>query len=372
MTMNSEFYQKLLYKIVSSLPNDYQDNYDEPRFGELAKADTLVGKLYDSAFINRRFFNKSNQITLFHSADKFLHDPEFPKFANLYDMLANEESKELLVTLVAYRMLGYKRVKLPHNNPDYWKKYEECEKLVAVGAGASKTIFGHKIDTYDLTPVGYDLRINLGRLGVLIDFMLEQYKYQSKEKVIEVKPGDIVIDGGGFWGDTAMYFASKAGRTGKVYTFEFIPGNIALMKENLAMNPDIANLVELVPHPLWDKSQDFYYLDHGPASMVSMERIGNNDQKVRSKTIDALVEEKQLQKVDFIKMDIEGAEPYALRGAEQTIRKFKPKLAIAIYHSVSDFVNIPAYIHSLGLGYKLYLGHYTMQQEETLIFATTE
>ena len=71
-------------------------------------------------------------------------------------------------------------------------------------------------------------------------------------------------------------------------------------------------------------------------------------------------------------MDIEGAEPYALKGAEDTIRKYKPSLAIAIYHSMSDFVNIPEYIYSMELGYKLYMGHYSIHAEETILFATTE
>jgi hypothetical protein len=69
-------------------------------------------------------------------------------------------------------------------------------------------------------------------------------------------------------------------------------------------------------------------------------------------------------------MDIEGAEPFALRGAEQTLRKYKPNLAIAIYHSLSDFVKIPEYLSSLGLGYKFYLGHFTIHEEETILYAT--
>src|SRR4051812_15768745 len=117
--MSSEFYQKLLFKIVSSLPNDYEDNYDKERFGEQPKPGSLVGKLYESDFVTKRFYNKSNQVALFHQANNFLNDPQFPKFQRLYDSLANEESKDLLIDLIAYRMLGYKRVKLPLNNPDY-------------------------------------------------------------------------------------------------------------------------------------------------------------------------------------------------------------------------------------------------------------
>lgn len=68
-------------------------------------------------------------------------------------------------------------------------------------------------------------------------------------------------------------------------------------------------------------------------------------------------------------MDIEGAEPFALQGAIETIKKHKPKLAIAIYHSMDDFTNIPKWILDLNLGYEIYLGHYTIHAEETICFA---
>jgi hypothetical protein len=86
-------------------------------------------------------------------------------------------------------------------------------------------------------------------------------------------------------------------------------------------------------------------------------------------TIDSFVNEKKLSKVDFIKMDIEGAEMSALEGGIETIRKFRPKLAIAIYHSLDDFFNIPNWILALGLDYEIFIDHYTIHAEETICFA---
>ena len=68
-------------------------------------------------------------------------------------------------------------------------------------------------------------------------------------------------------------------------------------------------------------------------------------------------------------MDIEGSETAALIGAIETIKKFKPKLAIAIYHSVDDLVNIPTWILNLDLDYEIFIGHYTIHAEETVCFA---
>ena len=68
-------------------------------------------------------------------------------------------------------------------------------------------------------------------------------------------------------------------------------------------------------------------------------------------------------------MDIEGAEPLALEGAIETIKRFRPKLAIAIYHSMNDFVAIPNWILNLDLDYEIFIGHYTIHAEETVCFA---
>ncbi len=71
----------------------------------------------------------------------------------------------------------------------------------------------------------------------------------------------------------------------------------------------------------------------------------------------------------FIKMDIEGSEMEALLGAENTIKKNKPKLAICIYHSDEDMLRIIEYIHSIVPEYDLYVRHHSMYSVETVLYA---
>ena len=73
--------------------------------------------------------------------------------------------------------------------------------------------------------------------------------------------------------------------------------------------------------------------------------------------------------VTFIKMDIEGSELKALEGAKGLIKKYKPKLAISVYHKPEDIVELPLYIKTLIPEYKLYLRHYSNFYRETILYA---
>lgn len=90
------------------------------------------------------------------------------------------------------------------------------------------------------------------------------------------------------------------------------------------------------------------------------------------RTIDGLVASGAVQRVDFLKMDVEGSELAVLQGAEQTLQQFKPRLAISIYHKFGDFFEIPLFLQSLNIGYHLYLDHYSIHAEETVLYASAD
>lgn len=74
-------------------------------------------------------------------------------------------------------------------------------------------------------------------------------------------------------------------------------------------------------------------------------------------------------RADFIKMDIEGSELPALRGAEKTILKYKPILAVSVYHKREDIFAIPEYILSLVPEYRLYLRNYSLSANDNVLYA---
>lgn len=73
--------------------------------------------------------------------------------------------------------------------------------------------------------------------------------------------------------------------------------------------------------------------------------------------------------IDFIKMDIEGAELQALKGGINTIQRNRPILSICIYHSPEDFVSIPIYLYNILENYSYSILHHTNEYVESILYA---
>jgi hypothetical protein len=92
------------------------------------------------------------------------------------------------------------------------------------------------------------------------------------------------------------------------------------------------------------------------------------NKEVPLRALDSMVIEGLVPRVDFIKMDIEGSELCALKGASGTIRKYRPKLAISLYHKPNDIFEIPLFIQKEFPFYEMYIYHYTIHNEETVLY----
>lgn len=286
----------------------------------------------------------------------------------LFDDLAEPADRELLTRILAFRVLGHRKVSLPLTAERLRALEAQAYTARRAANVAPMGINGWYADEYDLSELGYPIRLQSFVGGVLYTFQLEQYRCPGALEV-GVRPGDVVIDGGAYWGETALYFAHLAGRTGRVVSFEFEAHNIERLRVNLGLNPELAPRIQLVPAALWDRAgQTVSFMPQGPGTVIA----AGGEGMATTDTIDALVGRGVVPRVDFIKMDIEGAELNALRGAESTLRRFRPRLAIAAYHKLDDLSAIPAYLSGLDLGYRFRLAHTTMHAEETVLFATAD
>lgn len=368
---NNKFAAALTAKILEYSANNFDDNYDYLRFGPIKHSFSLQSKI--RKFVILKNYVAKCTITEKAAFAKGHLEVFFFKYSSLYNLLADFESKELLIDLICYKILGSEKVKLPLSNSTYRDQLKKIRTYADKSKMLKTNILDFVLNYYDLNFLGKDVRLFFNENGIYIDFVLEQYAYKKGLTIIEAKKGDYIIDAGACWGDTALYFGDKVGEQGRVFSFEFIPANIEILEKNLANNPKIEKIVQLVKQPLWNQSEiELFYIDKGPSSGVSFVKLKNYNSIVRTISIDDFVRGNKISKIDFIKMDIEGAESKALEGAVNTIKKHKPTLAISIYHSSEDFVNIPEWIHELNLGYKLYLGHFTIHAEETVIIASTK
>lgn len=197
------------------------------------------------------------------------------------------------------------------------------------------------------------------RLTADADYMsgyLVRLKEQYFEEFLGLKR-EVFIDAGGFDGDTTEEFCRRYPDYKKVFLFEPSELNMVAARGRLKGFRDI----EFMQEGLSDSDGELSFdPDSGSASSIS----STSDKRIKVTTLDQAVK----QPVSFIKMDLEGWEIKALSGCRGHILEYKPKLAISVYHSASDFRVIPRFILSLNPDYRVFLRHYTQGWSETVMF----
>ncbi len=358
------FKYRLMQYILQHVDNNYDDNFSS-QSGDVPAEN--VALFYVHRLPVSSFSRQDIDFALLAKLDEIVTGYS-QAFQFLYELLEDEPSRHLLIALCAYRILGFKKVKLPSNNLFYWTSHK-FPALLVEKASAIDYKQQFKLSVFNLHSIGIPIKLIASFDGIHCLFFLKQYEYEIDEKYsIQAKPGDVVIDGGACWGDSSIYFAECVGKTGKVFSIEFVESNIEIFEKNLALNPSLQNRVVLLKNALHRISHEtLQYNDDGPGTTLFQE-VGRPF-SAKTISIDDLVEQNKLSRVDFIKMDIETSELSALKGAYHTLKRFKPKLAISAYHKVEDLTEIPAYLSSLDLGYHFYLKQATIHLGETVLFA---
>ena len=161
------------------------------------------------------------------------------------------------------------------------------------------------------------------------------YGLQNDLVDVRVKPGDVVLDAGSWIGDFAAYAAAKGA---KVYAFEPLEPAFSYLKKTAELNGSITPIKKGISDKT--SSSDIFIdkCNTGASSLLENMCVGGAGQtaQIDTVTIDQFVKDMKLERVDFIKSDIEGYERYMLMGAQETLRKFAPKLALCTYHLPDD------------------------------------
>jgi len=278
-----------------------------------------------------------------------------------YSMLADETSRRLYLHLIAFKLAGHLSVRLPVTYPDRPEDHERYEKTATWTPSklpASKT--RRQLRHYDFTMDGRHYVIDC--TGLEYYLLRGQYFFARDGVSIAPAAGDHVIDAGALMGETALVFSNAVGPSGHVWSFDPVADHLEMLDHNIAQFP-IRNVTSM---PFGVSDRDVA----GPPIVLNRFAAGFQSQHhmVPLRRIDGLVEDGTISRIDFLKLDVEGAELAALRGAQQSIARFRPKLAVSLYHQPQDFYAIILFIKQHFPFYACHIDHYTIHGEETVLY----
>ncbi|WP_297295436.1 FkbM family methyltransferase [uncultured Brachyspira sp.] len=299
--------------------------------------------------IVRKKFSK-DEIVATENTDNFIKAMiESDNFVLFYNMLEEEYSKRLFKSLIRYRyMLSFNR--------DAYTNFDKKIKLSMKYGSINIFSWGLKRILFGLKKFKYPKEIENFLLFYI--FGLEQYNIKD---IFEVSDDSVVFDVGAWKGDTAYFFSKKCSDKAKIYAFEpdkKAYDTLKMIKEKYKLNNVILENVLFS-----NKNEVIDFVSMTPNTpTVQMNAI----------TVDTFVEENNIERIDYLKMDVEGAEMHILEGSINTIKKFRPYLAIAIYHGgelfMEDFYKVPIFIKEITENYEYYIRTFSPWGGETILF----
>ena len=184
--------------------------------------------------------------------------------------------------------------------------------------------------------------------------------YNYNIKSLKVQKDDVVVDCGAYIGDTAELYLKQIDGKCKIYAIEAFPSNFDILKKWI-FDKKVGKKVIPVQIAVGSKEGviHFSYDSSSKDPRATMTAKKKNDStEIKVTTIDNLFTKIYPSKVDFIKMDIEGAEKDAILGGKNIIKKYKPNLVVASYHKPSHVWELPELLLKLNKNYSIYAGHH--------------
>ncbi len=187
--------------------------------------------------------------------------------------------------------------------------------------------------------------------------------------IIQLSANESFVDVGAYNGDTIIDFIKKThNQFNAIFAFELDKKNFKELEATVdKLAASVKNKIKLYNFGLLDEEKHVYYETGGSGSESTFINVINNACAC-GKTL-RLNDILKNESVTFIKMDIEGSEVKALSGAEEIIRKQKPKLAVCVYHKPEHLWEVPLYIKKIVPEYKIYIRHHTPLEYETVCYA---
>ena len=354
MNWQLDFYQKSFRK--NRVDNEFDWVWYNSQIGwkeKLLPFARLVVNLFrrqSTAPYKRQWFNKNSKLLW-----------------NSRQILCDQLSKLLFDCNILVTVAGYAKY--------YYPRIDYDDFILVQG---EKDFVGDLPKSYGGLPLKiFDIKVNGGlsspRIKIVstkseIDLLNGYRQYFIRRGEVNFLPskGQVVFDCGACIGDIALIFASLVGKSGEVHLFDPVPLHNRYCHFNAALNPTLSHTLHInnlavsnISREFLGETQDATTISPGGCAVDNFKTI----------SLDDYVSKNNIQHVDYIKMDIEKSEVPALRGASAVLRKFKPRLAISSYHKPDDLWRIPALILKLNPKYKIYFGHHSPIEWESVYYA---
>ncbi len=215
------------------------------------------------------------------------------------------------------------------------------------------------------------------------DIADDLYEHYFSDGIFKYGNDEVFVDGGAFDGDDTIWLASELRR------------QEIKLKKSLCFEPDAFNfgktLCNLEKHygveaklntrqdmaesecfsvyraGLYNENKGISFCEYGAhSSRFTEEDMGISVAAVK------LDDVAKGEEITFIKYDLEGADIAALHGAEETIKRCRPKLALSIYHEIDDLWDIPLLVKEYVPEYKLFIRHHTVYLWDKVLYAMVE
>lgn len=175
MQRSSTFLSSYLQEVNSSLPNWHEDNYDFYRFGpqpEEQRHRSWKTPIID--YLRRRGFVFGGLLSNGVRIAVQLVEKHLARFEWLYNRLDDDESRDILVKVLAFRALGHRRVRLPLNTPAYWDGLKQMERLANPSDFIPLNFLNWQLHRMDLNAVDVPVQLYAMPKGAFNQFVLDR------------------------------------------------------------------------------------------------------------------------------------------------------------------------------------------------------
>ena len=178
------------------------------------------------------------------------------------------------------------------------------------------------------------------------------------------------VDCGAFQGDTLIAFLKQSKGKYNYFALEADKENYDILKK-ICIEKELVSVVP-INIGVWDKKGQLYFQSSKTTGEVSGKIVESSYEERVIVNVDSLDSILQGEKIDFIKMDIEGAEIKALQGARNCIKENVPILAISAYHELEHLWEVPLLIKEINKDYDIYFRHHMWNMADTVCYALSK